>query len=195
VGQGAPSRLRDGSQASTDSVEARARQQVAARPDRQNSASAVRVAGDNRGGHSVGLGTLSESWGTGTPSGAVIKETKLRATEGTGATLAGVQPRNRQKIIAQKIGRPGPAAFAPARPPMSATSPTHDVADVTSVKTPSSSLLLWQITCPIERCAECRDLSRFLRSRHGGLGSERFRKNRCACRSANRLLDARQPRE
>jgi len=97
--------------------------------------------------------------------------------------------------VAKKIGRPGPAAFAPARPPMSATSPTHDVADVTSVKTPSSARLLWQITCPIERCAECRDLSRFLRSRHGGLGSERFRKNRCACRSANRLLDARDPRE
>jgi hypothetical protein len=66
--------------------------------------------------------------------------------------------------MVKKIGRPGPAAFAPAPPPMSATSPTHDVADVTSVKTPSSSLLLWQITCPIERCTECRDLSHFSRS-------------------------------
>ena len=64
-----------------------------------------------------------------------------------------------QKNRAARAGsfRAGPAAD------WSATPPTHDVADVTGLKTPSSSELQWQIVCPIHRCAESADLRCFSR--------------------------------
>jgi hypothetical protein len=65
-------------------------------------------------------------------------------------------PSTREK----KIERPGPALSAGLRPPMSATSPTHDVAEVTCVKTPSSAKMQGQMTCLRRTVADFKKIPR-----------------------------------